>query len=190
MNSTEDMALLLKTGVRHARAPLIAITDADGTYPNDRLVELIDLCSEFDMVVGARMGSDVSYSTLRSFPKFFLRRWMTWIARTSIPDINSGMRVFRRSLALKFFGILPDTFSFTVTLTLAALTNHYAVKFVPISYRQRIGKSKIRPIRDTLRFGMLVLRTGTYFAPMRVYGPLVAPSLWPLSPAYSTMFSS
>ena len=162
----------LKSGIRAASTDLIAITDADGTYPIERLTELVMLCDEYDMVVGARVGEDVTYSRLRSIPKYFLRRWMSWITRQDIPDINSGMRVFRKSVAEKFFGILPDTFSFTVTITLAMMTNYYSVHFVPISYKPRLGRSKIRPVADTMRFFMLILRTGVYFAPVRFFGPI------------------
>ena len=163
----------LKTGIRKARADLIAITDADGTYPNERLPELVAACDEYDMVVGARTADDVIYSKLRAAPKYFLQRWMSWIARQHIPDINSGMRVFRKSVAERFIGILPDGFSFTVTITLAMLTNYRPTLFVPITYRKRIGRSKLRPIDDTLRFVALILRTGTYFAPLRVFFPFV-----------------
>lgn len=163
----------LKTGIRKARAELIAIVDADGTYPIERLPELVAACDEYDMVVGARTADDVTYSKLRATPKFFLQRWMSWIARQHIPDINSGMRVFRKSVTERFIGILPDGFSFTVTITLAMLTNYRPTLFVPISYRERIGESKLSPIRDTLRFVALILRTGTYFAPLRVFFPFV-----------------
>lgn len=163
----------LKTGIRKARADLIAITDADGTYPNERLPELVAACEEYDMVVGARTADDAAHSKLRAAPKFFLQRWMSWIARQHIPDINSGMRVFRKSVAERFIGILPDGFSFTVTITLAMLTNYRPTLFVPITYRERIGQSKLSPIRDTLRFVALILRTGTYFAPLRVFFPFV-----------------
>ena len=162
----------LKTGIRAASTELIAITDADGTYPNERLPELVAACAQYDMVVGARTGENVQYSKLRSIPKYFLRRWMSWIAKQSIPDINSGMRVFRKPIVERFFSILPDTFSFTVTITLAMLTNYQPVLFVPISYSPRLGKSKIKPIRDTLRFVLLILRTGVYFAPVRFFGPI------------------
>ena len=162
----------LKSGIRAASTDLIAITDADGTYPIERLAELVMLCDGYDMVVGARVGEDVTYSRLRSIPKYFLRLWMSWITRQNIPDINSGMRVFRKSVAEKFFGILPDTFSFTVTITLAMMTNYYSVHFVPISYKPRLGRSKIRPVADTMRFFMLILRTGVYFAPVRFFGPI------------------
>lgn len=162
----------LKTGIRRAHGELIAITDADGTYPNERLAELIALCADFDMVVGSRTGPNVTYSKLRAFPKWFLRAWISWIAKRNVPDINSGMRVFRRDVVSKFFGILPDTFSFTITITLATLTTSHLVEFVPIDYAARVGNSKIKPIRDTLRFIKIILRTGVYFAPVRAFMPI------------------
>lgn len=162
----------LKSGIRAASTEFIAITDADGTYPNERISELVRLCNDSDMVVGARVGGDVTYSKIRLIPKYFLRHWMSWIAKQDIPDINSGMRVFKKSVVEKYFGILPDSFSFTVTITLAMLTNFHKVKFTPISYRKRIGRSKIKPVRDTMRFLMLIIRTGVYFAPVRVFGPV------------------
>ncbi|MEM7000819.1 MAG: glycosyltransferase family 2 protein [Pseudomonadota bacterium] len=161
----------LKTGIQNARAELIAITDADGTYPNERLPELIDAMADADMVVGARIGENVRYSTLRAFPKWFMRHWVSWISRQRVPDFNSGMRVFRRDLAVAFYRMLPDTFSFTTTITLLMLTNYYRVKFVPIDYAPRVGKSKIKPLRDTMNFLVLIARTGTYFAPLRVMLP-------------------
>jgi glycosyltransferase involved in cell wall biosynthesis len=164
----------LKTGIRRARGELIAITDADGTYPNERLPELIALCADHDMVVGARTGANVTYSKLRAFPKLFLKAWVSWIARRQVPDINSGMRVFRRDVVVKFFGILPDSFSFTITITLAMLTTWHDVLFVPIDYSARVGKSKIKPFRDTARFIKIILRTGVYFAPVRAFMPIVA----------------
>lgn len=164
----------LKTGIRRARGELIAITDADGTYPNERLAELIGLCRDRDMVVGSRTGANVTYSKVRAFPKLFLRAWVSWIAKRRVPDINSGMRVFRRDVVTKFFGILPDSFSFTITITLAMLTTSHSVDFVPINYAARTGNSKIKPIRDTLRFIKIILRTGVYFAPLRAFMPVLA----------------
>jgi glycosyltransferase involved in cell wall biosynthesis len=162
----------LKTGIAHANHAIVAITDADGTYPNNRLPELIALAQEADMVVGARIGANVTYSKLRSIPKYFLVVFAQWIAQQSIPDLNSGMRVFRTDIVKKFIGILPDTFSFTTTITLAMLTNNYVVQYHPIDYFARRGSSKIKPIRDTLRFVQLILRTGVYFAPLRIFLPI------------------
>lgn len=164
----------LKTGVRRARGEFIVITDADGTYPNERVPELVSKCAEgWDMVVGARTGDDVTYPLIRKIPKVFLKAYASWIARQPIPDINSGLRVFRRDLAEKYLHILPGGFSFTTTITLAMLTSYRRVLFVPISYHPRVGKSKIKPIRDTLNFVQLIARTGMYFAPVRVFLPVI-----------------
>lgn len=162
----------LKTGIRHAKYDFIVITDADGTYPNERIPDLVRLAQEQDMVVGARIGANVQYPLIRKIPKWFLIRFAQWMTRCPIPDLNSGLRVFRKSVVERFLNILPDTFSFTTTITLATLTNRYRVHYEPIDYSARIGKSKIKPIRDTLRFVQLILRTGMYFAPLRVFLPV------------------
>ncbi len=162
----------LKTGIRQASAEFIVITDADGTYPNERIPELVEIAKTVDMVVGARTGENVTYSKIRKIPKFFLARYASWMAGQRIPDMNSGLRVMRRTVLEKFISILPDGFSFTTTITLAMLTNYYAVRYIPIGYSSRVGKSKIRPIRDTLNFLQLILRTGMYFAPLRVFFPV------------------
>ena len=88
-----------------------------------------------------------------------------------IPDLNSGLRVFRKDVAQQFSRILPDGFSFTTTITLAMLERGYRVKYIPINYHSRAGKSKIRPIYDTLNFVQLILRTTMYFAPLKVFLP-------------------
>ena len=162
----------LKTGIRYARYPVIVITDADGTYPHEHLASLIARISRADMVVGARVGAEVEYPFLRSVPKWFLVRFAEWMAKRRIPDLNSGLRVFRRDIAERFLKILPDGFSFTTTITLAMLTNGYLVEYEPINYRARTGHSKIRPIRDTLGMLQTILCTGMYFAPLRVFLPI------------------
>lgn len=162
----------LKTGIASARSPLIVITDADGTYPNEQIPALVEEARGYDMLVGARTGQNVTYSKVRAMPKIFLRRWASWLAGQDIPDINSGLRVFRKDAAERFLTVLPDTFSFTTTITLCMLTNYCPVRYVPIDYMHRVGKSKIKPIRDTLRFMMLIMRTGMYFAPLRLLAPV------------------
>ncbi len=162
----------LKTGIRMSRSEFVAITDADTTYPNERIPELVGLAKNADMVVGARITDDVTYSITRTFPKMVLSAYSSWLARRRIPDLNSGLRVMRKSVVERFLRILPDSFSFTTTITLARLINYYNVRYVPISYAKRIGKSKIDPIRDTLRFVALIIRTGIYFAPLRVFLPV------------------
>jgi glycosyltransferase involved in cell wall biosynthesis len=166
----------LKTGMRHARHDLICITDADGTYPNECIPELarLLLAEEYDMIVGARVGKNVTIPRLRRPAKWAIGRLANYVAGEPIVDLNSGLRVFRRDAALRFTGILPDAFSFTTTITLAMLTNHYLVDYVPINYYKRVGKSKIRPVQDTLNFIQLVWRIALYFAPLKVFLPLSA----------------
>ena len=171
-NSNRGYGAALKTGIRYAKYPLVAITDGDGTYPNERIPELVNLALEVDMVVGARIGANVRYSRLRRIPKWFLVHFAQWITMCRIPDLNSGMRVFHKSIVERFLNILPDTFSFTTTITIAMLTNNYIVHYEPIDYYHRVGKSKIKPIRDTLGFIQLILRMGVYFAPLRVFLPV------------------
>jgi glycosyltransferase involved in cell wall biosynthesis len=162
----------LKSGIRRAAGEFVVIIDADGTYPIARVPDLVREARDADMVVGARTGANVTYSFIRKIPKVFLKAYMSWLAGQDIPDMNSGLRVFRRASVERFLNILPDSFSFTTTVTLAMLRNRYDVIFVPIDYTGRIGKSKIRPVRDTIRFTQLIVRTGMYFAPLRVLLPV------------------
>ena len=103
-----------------------------------------------------------------------MNRLANHLARTPIPDLNSGLRVFRKDVAEEFRRFLPSSFSFTTTLTLALLTNDYTVHYVPISYHKRVGNSKISPIKDTLNILGLIVRTVMYFAPLRVLLPVSA----------------
>ncbi len=175
-NRNQGYGAALKTGIRRSQSDYICITDADGTYPNERIPELIRkiTSNDLDMVVGARIGENVDYSKIRSIPKMILVPWVSFLCGTEVPDMNSGLRIFRRDRSLNFLKLLPDGFSFTTTITICLLRNRYAVEFIPISYTKRIGKSHIKPIRDTLRFTQLILRTGMYFAPMRLLAPLIA----------------
>jgi len=91
-----------------------------------------------------------------------------------IPDLNSGMRVFRRDVALRFFELYPDGFSFTSTITLASHINGYRVEYVPIDYYRRTGASSIRPIRDTINFFLLIVRLVVTFRPLNVFLPAAA----------------
>jgi len=164
----------LKTGIRHAAYPLIAITDADGTYPNEQIPKLVDIFVEgnFDMVVGARTGKNVYIPPLRRPAKWFINKLANYLSEMKIPDLNSGLRLMKKDIIEEFIRILPDGFSFTSTITLAMLTNGYSVKFEEIDYFGRVGKSKIRPIKDTLNFVQLIVRTTMYFNPLKVFIPL------------------
>jgi glycosyltransferase involved in cell wall biosynthesis len=164
----------LKTGVRAARFPAVAITDADSTYPNERIPELAARLGERDMVVGARVGKNVKIPLVRRPAKWVIGQLANYLARQKIPDINSGLRIFKKESLVRYLPILPDGFSFTTTITLAMLTCNDAVEYVPIDYASRVGKSKIRPIRDTLNFLQLIIRTILLFEPLRIFLPVSA----------------
>ena len=165
----------LKTGFLDARTEVVVITDADGTYPEDRIAELIACVDDgADMAVGARTGKQVKIPLLRRPAKAALRWLASYLGGVRIPDLNSGLRAIRRDVVLRYQGILPEGFSFTTTITLACLTNHHRVDYVSINYAARTGRSKIRPIRDTLGFPGLIIRTVLYFNPLKVFYPVAA----------------
>lgn len=162
----------LKTGIRASRYDHVAILDADGTYEERDLPRLIEHMETHDMVVGARTGKGAKIPLVRRPAKWILTRLANFLAETRIPDLNSGFRIFDKKVAQKFFAILPSSFSFTSTLTMAMLTNGYSIKYIESGYKPRKGKSKIRPIHDTVNFFSLVVRTALYFAPLKIFIPL------------------
>ena len=164
----------LKRGIRDATHGLVMILDADGTYPIDTLPRLLAEAETADMAVGARTGKDVNIPLIRRPAKWCINRLANYLTGFKIPDLNSGLRVIRRDVVERFESILPDGFSFTTTITLAMLTNGYHVVFLPINYGKRHGHSKIRPIADTLNFIQLIVRTVSYFQPLKVFVPLSA----------------
>ncbi len=164
----------IKEGVKSASHELVAITDADDTYPNHRLVEFLNISvqSNLDMLVGSRVGKNVHIPLLRRFPKKCLNLLASYLSGRDIPDLNSGMRIMRKDLVEKFSYILPNGFSLTSTITLAMLVNGYNVKYEKIDYFPRKGSSKIRPIQDTLNFLILIIRTILLFRPLKIFVPL------------------
>lgn len=161
-----------KTGIIKARGEIIVMTDGDGTYPNQDIPKLLNYIKNYDMVVGARIGKNVTWPLIRRPARWFIRKLASYLIATKIPDLNSGLRVFKKDLARKFFAILPDGHSWVSTITLAFLANGYTIKYVPIDYYKRKGKSTIHPIKDTYNFILLVIRTVMYFNPLRIFLPL------------------
>jgi glycosyltransferase involved in cell wall biosynthesis len=161
----------LKTGIRGTKYGWCAITDADGTYPVTDLPRLAVECADHDMVVGARTGARVSVPLFRRPAKWLIGKLANYLSGYKIPDLNSGLRLFRREIADRFFGLFPEGFSFTTTITVAALCNGYRVKFLPINYFKRVGSSSISPLRDFIGFMLLIVRLVTYFKPLNVFLP-------------------
>lgn len=160
----------LKVGIRAARYPTVVITDADGTYPADAIPPMLARAREYDMIVGARTGEAVHIPLIRRPAKWFLRKLAGFLAGRKIPDLNSGLRVIKKSAVQQFEHILPSGFSFTTTITLAMMCNDLLVYYHPINYNRRVGNSKIRAVH-AYQFFLLILRTIVFFNPLKVFLP-------------------
>ena len=161
----------LKRGVRAAQHEYVAILDADGTYPARYLPEMLKMCRDQDMIVGDRGSAMKNVPLLRRPAKKFLFAFASFLAERHIPDLNSGLRVFRKTELIPFLPLLPQNFSFTTTITLCMAANGKRFIYTPIEYGKRVGKSKIKPI-DFINFIILILRISTLFNPLRVFIPL------------------
>jgi glycosyltransferase involved in cell wall biosynthesis len=161
----------LKRGVSAAQFDWILITDADGTYPPEAIPELLAQADSNEMVVGARVTANRKIPLVRRPAKWFLARLASYLAERRLPDLNSGLRLMRKDLIETYRHLLPSGFSFTTTITLAAVCDDHEVEYVPIDYHARLGDSKIRP-RHAYDFLLLILRTVTFFNPLRVFIPL------------------
>lgn len=161
----------LKLGIRQASHGWILITDADGTYPAAAIPQLLAEAERSSMVVGARLGKFVKIPIIRRPAKWFLTRLASYLAGQRLPDLNSGLRLIRRSLVERYEPLLPDGFSFTTTITLAAACNGHPVHYVPVDYHARLGQSKIRA-HHAYDFTLLILRTIIFFNPLKVFIPL------------------
>lgn len=162
--------LSLKSGIRSAAHDLIAITDADGTYPVEQLPLLMKKVEEgFDMAVGARHGKEYWGTFLKMPARLIFQFLVEFSTGQHIPDVNSGLRVFRKRDVEPLFPHLCDTFSFTTTLTLAYCFLHKFICYLPITYERRIGRSKIRIVRDSFRTLQFIVESITHFNPLKLF---------------------
>src|SRR5262249_45071697 len=168
----------IKTGIRRSRGEVLGITDADGTYPITAIPDLLHAlhAGEADMVVGARKPGSAVIPLSRRPAKAIVSWLANTLTATRIPDVNSGMRVFRRDLAERFMNLYPQRFSFTITITLAALTNHYIVDYRPIDFFKRTGQSMLgrglNGFWNFLEFLGIIVRIVVHFRPLRFF-------IWP-----------
>lgn len=161
-----------KTGIRAARGEYIVMLDADGTYTAADIPKMLDLLPEWDQVNGARTSEEGTMKALRVPAKWLIRRLAIYLSGVHIPDLNTGLKVFKRDVMLKYLWVMPEGFSCVTTMTLAFLCNGYAVTWLPTKYHKRIGKSKFHPIKDTSKYLSTVVRMVMYFNPLRVFMPL------------------
>lgn len=165
----------IKTGLRNAKYEYCAIIDADLTYSPDEMVNLFEIMKNrnFDMVVGMRTGTFYKGSFRKQILRFILRKIVEYMSGRSIPDINSGARVFKKSIAMKNSRILSDKFSFTTSLTLAFMMRHCFVHYEPIQYFGRKGVTKVKIVKDSLRTLGFILSVSAFFNPLRIFFPFV-----------------
>lgn len=162
----------LKTGISASKYEWILITDADGTYPIDQIPALIKNAEGYDMVVGSRTGELVKDNIPRMIGRNIIRKFASYVSQADIKDINSGFRIFKKETAKQFWHLYPNGFSFTSTITVACFTTKKEVKYIPINYFKRSGKSSIKPAKDFIGFVTLITKLAIYFNPLRVFVPL------------------
>jgi polyisoprenyl-phosphate glycosyltransferase len=164
-----------RIGTQQARGEVVVWTDADMTYPNERIPELVQMLEKdptLDQVVGARTSEEGTHKFLRVPAKWFIRKLAEVLTNSQIPDLNSGLRAFRREVSLPYLRLLPPGFSCVTTITIAFLSNQHDVRYIPIEYAKRSGTSKFRFVRDAYRYILQVLRMVMYFNPLKVLMPL------------------
>ncbi|MFM9225253.1 MAG: glycosyltransferase family 2 protein, partial [Actinomycetota bacterium] len=161
-----------RTGTTAARGRVVVWTDVDMTYPNDRIPELVDAMEGWDHIVGWRQSEEGTHKLLRTPAKWVNRKLASYLSETDIKDLNSGLRAFRRDVAMQYVHDLPKGFSCVTTLTMSFLGNGYSVGFLPIEYFPRAGRSKFHWLRDTRRYLLQVIRMTLSYNPLKVFLPV------------------
>lgn len=158
----------LTTGIRSTSREYVLFFDGDGQHSADDAERLIENCDGYDMVVGAR--TDNSHRPTNRIPgKLVLRLFSNFLAGTKIPDLNSGLRIFRREILVRYLHLMPHGFSFSTTSTFAILKSRRRFKFIPVTVRKRVGKSTVRQWRHGPATMMLMLRLTILFEPLKVF---------------------
>ncbi|MBU1289735.1 glycosyltransferase family 2 protein [Patescibacteria group bacterium] len=164
----------IKTGAKSATGEYILIIDGDATYPTEAIPRMIEHIDHYDLVSGERRGKnfDARWLYLQRVGKFVLRMIASYITQHKIPDINCGLRIYRKETFDKFLYLYPNQFSLTTTSLVAFLSNNYRVKFIPIDYHKRTGKSTLKPLKSFGQFIGLLLKISLFFKPIRIFLPL------------------
>ncbi|MBP1633885.1 MAG: arnC 6 [Acidobacteria bacterium] len=161
----------VKSGIRAAGGEYILIIDADGQHPPADAVRIVSRLGEYDLVIGARAGSTQA-SAWRRAGNAALNWLAAYMTSRSIPDLTSGFRGAGREHLLEFLHLLPNRFSTPTTTTLAFVKAGYSVAFEPIEAKRRVGRSKIRLLRDGTKFFLIILKVITLFSPLRIFLPI------------------
>lgn len=162
----------IKAGARQAHGEILVFMDADGQHDPGDIPRLLDRIREgFDMVVGARTSSGQA-SIWRGFANRIYNTLASWITGHRVDDLTSGFRAVRAKYFQQFLYLLPNGFSYPTTITMAFFRAGYAVGYEPIDVARREGKSHIRPLRDGVRFFLIIFRVGTLYSPLKVFLPV------------------
>lgn len=161
-----------KTGIVNAKGEIIVMLDADGTYTASDIPKMLEYFPEYDQVNGARTMEKGTLPWLRSPAKWLIRMLASFLANRLIPDLNTGLKAFKKDIMINYLWAIPDGFSCVSSMTLAFLCNGYEVKYIPTEYHERIGVSKFHPIKDTYLYIITVFRLITYFNPLKIYLPI------------------
>lgn len=161
----------IKSGARRANGEIIVFMDADGQHQPADVEPLIKRLREgYDMVVGAR-GADSQASMGRLAANTLYNRLAAWVTGHQVLDLTSGFRAVRATQFRQFLHLLPNGFSYPTTITMAFFRAGYAVTYVPIRALRREGKSHIKPLRDGVRFLLIIFKIGTLYSPLKVFVP-------------------
>lgn len=160
----------VKTGIRRARGDVLVMLDGDGQHDPEDIPRLLDKLGPYDMVVGART-SDSETGAHRDVANRIYNWLASYVCSRRIEDLTSGFRAMKADLAQAFMYLLPNTFSYPTTITLATVRSGRSLGYVPIKAAKRVGRSKISLTRDGVRFLLIVLRIATFFSPLKVFIP-------------------
>jgi len=161
----------VKTGLREASGPWVIMMDADGQHDPADIARLWEHREKYDMVVGARAkGSRTPFH--RDAANGIYNALASYVTRFKVEDLTSGFRLLRKEAARKYLYLLPNTFSYPSTLTLAYLKSGRSIRYVPIKTGRRKGSSKIRLFQDGTRFLLIIMKIATIFSPLRVFIPV------------------
>jgi len=161
----------IKTGIRNARGEVIVMLDADGQHPPEEIPNLLEPIGTYDMVVGARKrGSESAWH--RNLANWVYNRLASYVSGCKIEDLTSGYRAIKTEVARNFVYLLPNQFSYPTTITLATVRSGRALSYVPIQTRKRIGKSKIRILRDGVQFLLIIIKIATFYSPLKIFFPV------------------
>ena len=161
----------IKTGIRQACGEKIVFMDGDGQHAPEDIRRLLQELERYDMVVGART-TDSDTELHRDFANGLYNGLASYVCGRKIEDLTSGFRAVSAEIACEFIHLLPNTFSYPTTITLAVVRSGYSLVYVPIEVSQRVGKSKISLVRDGLRFLLIIFKVTTLFSPMKIFVPV------------------